>query len=161
MRKSGAYAIYATIFKMSNDRTAESFLALFSSWCTPSGIFMFSKDLTIPTCIVIFNVYVFWKGFGFRTHIVEVCVLSNALLHIFVGLTRRWDLKLPLGLLCGKLNFVIVFFFGVEMCRVLDHDFSPVLFRSVREEFMATSADAHQMAAKIDGRFWDFVRTHF
>merc|ERR1712047_219831 len=43
-----------------------------------------------------FYVRLYWTGFGLPANIVEEYVLLSALLHVFVGLKRTWDMKLAL-----------------------------------------------------------------
>jgi len=43
-----------------------------------------------------FYVRLYWTGFGLPANIVEEYILLCALLHVFVGLKRTWDMKLAL-----------------------------------------------------------------
>merc|ERR1712066_1210287 len=43
-----------------------------------------------------FYVRLYWTGFGLPANIVEEYILLGALLHVFVGLKRTWDMKLAL-----------------------------------------------------------------
>merc|ERR1712190_48149 len=43
-----------------------------------------------------FYVRLYWTGFGLPANIVEEYILLAALLHVFVGLKRTWDMKLAL-----------------------------------------------------------------
>merc|ERR1719428_1218872 len=43
-----------------------------------------------------FYVRLYWTGLGLPANIVEEYVLLSALLHVFVGLKRTWDMKLAL-----------------------------------------------------------------
>merc|ERR1719197_162549 len=54
-----------------------------------------------------FYVRLYWTGFGLPANIVEEYVLLAALLHVFVGLKRTWDMKLSMGLKSGQLNLAI------------------------------------------------------
>merc|ERR1719162_2830359 len=54
-----------------------------------------------------FYVRLYFTGFGLPANIVEEYVLLCALLHVFVGLKRTWDMKLSMGIRSGKLNLGI------------------------------------------------------
>jgi predicted heme/steroid binding protein len=54
-----------------------------------------------------FYVRLYWTGFGLPANIVEEYILLAALLHVFVGLKRTWDMKLSMGLRSGQLNLAI------------------------------------------------------
>merc|ERR1712032_1309035 len=54
-----------------------------------------------------FYVRLYWTGFGLPANIVEEYVLLAALLHVFVGLKRTWDMKLTMGLRSGQLNLAV------------------------------------------------------
>jgi hypothetical protein len=54
-----------------------------------------------------FYVRLYWTGFGLPANIVEEYCLLSALLHVFVGLKRTWDLKLKMGVLSGQLNLAM------------------------------------------------------
>jgi len=54
-----------------------------------------------------FYVRLYWTGFGLPANIVEEYILLSALLHVFVGLKRTWDLKLKMGIRSGQLNLAI------------------------------------------------------
>merc|ERR1712217_286564 len=44
-----------------------------------------------------FYVRLYWTGFGLPANIVEEYILLSALLHVFVGMKRTWDMKLSLA----------------------------------------------------------------
>merc|ERR1712045_370325 len=44
-----------------------------------------------------FYVRLYWTGFGLPANIVEEYILLAAMLHVFVGLKRTWDMKLALA----------------------------------------------------------------
>merc|ERR1719394_1734090 len=44
-----------------------------------------------------FYVRLYWTGFGLPANIVEEYILLAALLHVFVGMKRTWDMKLALA----------------------------------------------------------------
>jgi len=55
-----------------------------------------------------FYVRLYWTGFGLPANIVEEYVLLSAVLHVFVGLKRTWDINLKPGALqAGKLNLAV------------------------------------------------------
>merc|ERR1712032_54650 len=54
-----------------------------------------------------FYVRLYWTGFGLPANTVEEYVLLAALLHVFVGLKRTWDMKLTMGLKSGQLNLAV------------------------------------------------------
>merc|ERR1712146_422073 len=54
-----------------------------------------------------FYVRLYFTGFGLPANIVEEYVLLSALLHVFVGLKRTWDINLNYGVKSGKLNLAI------------------------------------------------------
>merc|ERR1719168_143924 len=54
-----------------------------------------------------FYVRLYWTGFGMPANIVEEYVLLAALLHVFVGLKRTWDISINYTLASGKLNLAI------------------------------------------------------
>merc|ERR1711865_65637 len=54
-----------------------------------------------------FYVRLYWTGFGLPANIVEEYCLLSALLHVFVGLKRTWDMKLSMGIRSGALNLAI------------------------------------------------------
>merc|ERR1719387_2980866 len=51
-----------------------------------------------------FYVRLYWTGFGLPANIVEEYILLSALLHVFVGVKRTWDMKLTMGVKSGALN---------------------------------------------------------
>merc|ERR1719203_515479 len=54
-----------------------------------------------------FYVRLYWTGFGLPANIVEEYILLSALLHVFVGLKRTWDMKLTMGIKSGQLNLAV------------------------------------------------------
>merc|ERR1711904_139568 len=54
-----------------------------------------------------FYVRLYWTGFGLPANIVEEYCLLSALLHVFVGLKRTYDMKLTMGVKSGQLNLAI------------------------------------------------------
>merc|ERR1712118_229346 len=54
-----------------------------------------------------FYVRLYWTGFGLPANIVEEYVLLSALLHVFVGLKRTWDINLNYTVASGQLNLAI------------------------------------------------------
>merc|ERR1719443_2063195 len=54
-----------------------------------------------------FYVRLYWTGFGLPANIVEEYIILSALLHVFVGLKRTWDMKLAMGISSGGLNLAI------------------------------------------------------
>merc|ERR1712032_1312177 len=54
-----------------------------------------------------FYVRLYWTGFGLPANIVEEYVLLAALLHVFVGLKRTWDMKLTMGFCSRQLDLVV------------------------------------------------------
>merc|ERR1712178_86885 len=54
-----------------------------------------------------FYVRLYWTGFGLPANIVEEYCLLSALLHVFVGLKRTYDMKLTMGIKSGQLNLAI------------------------------------------------------
>lgn len=54
-----------------------------------------------------FYVRLYWTGFGLPANIVEEYCLLSALLHVFVGLKRTWDMKLKMGVFSGQLNLAM------------------------------------------------------
>jgi len=109
------YEVCATIFtvknfKISNDRvglTRSAIFLIFFIVIHAVGnlhVFMGPDDFN---GYGYFYVRLYWTGFGLPANIVEEYVLLAALLHIFVGLKRTWDLKLNLGIKSGQLNLAI------------------------------------------------------
>merc|ERR1712222_129295 len=111
------YEVCATIFtvknfKISNDRvglTRSAIFLIFFIVIHAVGnlhVFMGPDDFN---GYGYFYVRLYWTGFGLPANIVEEYVLLAALLHVFVGLKRTWDMKLALvksqGL--GALNLAI------------------------------------------------------
>jgi len=62
-----------------------------------------------------FYVRLYWTGFGLPANIVEEYILLSALLHVFVGLKRTWDIKLKNGILGGKLSELNLAISGVML----------------------------------------------
>merc|ERR1719359_2626216 len=54
-----------------------------------------------------FYVRLYWTGFGLPANIVEEYILLSALLHVFVGMKRTWDMKLKMGVRGGHLNLAV------------------------------------------------------
>merc|ERR1712193_398713 len=54
-----------------------------------------------------FYVRLYWTGFGLEANIVEEYILLAALLHVFVGLKRTWDISINYTVASGKLNLAI------------------------------------------------------
>merc|ERR1712039_1110285 len=75
-----------------------------------------------------FYVRLYWTGFGLPTNIVEEYVLLCAVLHVFVGLKRTWDMKLALVKSQGlsALNLAIQ---GLDASDLHDHPPLPVPLR--------------------------------
>merc|ERR1719475_35926 len=59
-----------------------------------------------------FYVRLYWTGFGLEANIVEEYILLAALLHVFVGLKRTWDISINYTVASGKLNLA---FSGVTL----------------------------------------------
>lgn len=54
-----------------------------------------------------FYVRLYWTGFGIPANIVEEYIILCAMLHVFVGLKRTYDMKLSMGIGSGQLNLAI------------------------------------------------------
>merc|ERR1711879_496284 len=109
------WEVCATIFsakniKLSNDRVGLTRSAMF--------LFVFMVIHAVGNLHVFlgpddfngygyFYVRLYWTGFGLPANIVEEYVLLSALLHVFVGLKRTWDMKLTMGVLSGQLNLAM------------------------------------------------------
>merc|ERR1719343_1287789 len=111
------YEVCATIFatnniKISNDRlglTRSAILLILFIVIHAGGNLHVFKGPDDFNGYGYFYVRLYWTGFGLSANIVEEYILLSALLHIFVGLKRTWDMKLALiksqGL--GALNLAI------------------------------------------------------
>eukprot|EP00747_Dinoflagellata_sp_TGD_P160531 gnl/TRDRNA2_/TRDRNA2_177992_c0_seq13.p2 gnl/TRDRNA2_/TRDRNA2_177992_c0~~gnl/TRDRNA2_/TRDRNA2_177992_c0_seq13.p2 ORF type:complete len:415 (+),score=105.09 gnl/TRDRNA2_/TRDRNA2_177992_c0_seq13:83-1327(+) len=109
------YEVCATIFtvknlKISNDRvglTRSAILLILFIVIHAVGnlhVFMGPDDFN---GYGYFYVRLYWTGFGLPANIVEEYILLSALLHVFVGLKRTWDMKLAMGVASGALNLAI------------------------------------------------------
>merc|ERR1712032_1615367 len=109
------YEVCATIFtvknfKISNDRvglTRSAIFLIFFIVIHAVGnlhVFMGPDDFN---GYGYFYVRLYWTGFGLPANIVEEYVLLAALLHVFVGLKRTYDMKLTMGVKSGALNLAI------------------------------------------------------
>merc|ERR1712039_1168581 len=54
-----------------------------------------------------FYVRLYWTGFGLPANVVEEYIALSALLHVFVGLQRTWDINLGYSIGSGKLNLAL------------------------------------------------------
>merc|ERR1719188_301235 len=99
------YEVCATIFTAKNIKISNDRMGL-----TRSGIFMILfivihgvGNLNVFSGPDDFNGYgyfyvrLYWTGFGLPANIVEEYILLAALLHVFVGMKRTWDMKLALA----------------------------------------------------------------
>jgi predicted heme/steroid binding protein len=102
LMESVLYEVCATIFtaqniKITNDRvglTRSAILLILFIVIHAVGnlhVFMGPNDFN---GYGYFYVRLYWTGFGLPANIVEEYILLSALLHVFVGLKRTWDLKL-------------------------------------------------------------------
>merc|ERR1712060_1000487 len=111
------YEVCATIFsvnnlKISNDRlglTRSAILLILFIVIHAVGNLHVFKGPDDFNGYGYFYVRLYWTGFGLPANIVEEYILLAALLHVFVGLKRTWDMKLALvksqGI--GALNLAI------------------------------------------------------
>merc|ERR1719203_947495 len=109
------YEVCATIFtakniKISNDRlglTRSAILLILFIVIHAVGNLHVFKGPDDFNGYGYFYVRLYWTGFGLPANIVEEYILLSALLHVFVGLKRTWDMKLTMGIKSGKLNLAI------------------------------------------------------
>merc|ERR1712228_1096437 len=109
------YEVCATIFsapnlKMGNDRTGLTrsaiLLILFIVIHAVGNLHVFAGPDDFNG-YGYFYVRLYWTGFGLPANIVEEYCLLSALLHVFVGLKRTYDMKLTMGVKSGQLNLAI------------------------------------------------------
>merc|ERR1712217_150462 len=99
------YEVCATIFstnnfKISNDRmglTRSAILLILFIVIHAVGNLHVFKGPDDFNGYGYFYVRLYWTGFGLPANIVEAYILLAALLHVFVGLKRTWDMKLALA----------------------------------------------------------------
>jgi len=109
------YEVCATIFsaknlKISNDRvglTRSAIFLIFFIVIHAVGNLHVFKGPDDFNGYGYFYVRLYWTGFGLPANIVEEYVLLAAVLHVFVGLKRTWDMKLGMGIRSGALNLAI------------------------------------------------------
>ena len=100
------------------------FLDPFSSWCKPTGKYLYTEDQTVSTATVISTVVCAGQALGFQANKVDGYVPWSASLHDIVGVRRFWDQKSSSGLISGRLNLAIAVWMTLTFMTVHPFQFS-------------------------------------